>query len=271
MEVEQYIYQDRAVVFLDVLGFQEKLKEFQQEAIANKEGGNSEYYVSNAVNEFIATFKDAVSFLDKGNYNYYLFSDNICITIDYIQNHNLLIDILVTISDLFLKFAEKGYFLRGGLDIGKFVDEKAIAVGIPLANAYKLEHDVAMYPRIVLSTEYKEMLDTLERNKSLSEKSISLKRYLIKNHCEVYYIYTFFNLISKDNKVVVITSLKQSIENNLQQNERNERIAIKYEWLAALFNSFIDDYVTEFMFLEADVASEEEIGMIKSLKLTGYA
>jgi len=44
MANEQYIYQDRAVVFLDVLGFQEKLKEFQNEAIQNKEVNNTEFF-----------------------------------------------------------------------------------------------------------------------------------------------------------------------------------------------------------------------------------
>ena len=106
MSNEQYIYQDRAVVFLDVLGFQEKLKEFQQEAFENKEINNSEYYISQAVNEFITTFKTAVGLLDETNYNYYLFSDNICITIDYFQNHNRLIDILITINDLFVYSGE---------------------------------------------------------------------------------------------------------------------------------------------------------------------
>ncbi|MBS1775072.1 MAG: hypothetical protein JSS64_02190 [Bacteroidetes bacterium] len=267
MPTDQYIYQDRAVVFLDVLGFQEKLKEFQEEAIKYKEDNNAEFFISDAVNEFIKTFKNAVSFLDENNYNYYLFSDNICITIDYYQNHNLLVDILVTINDLFFKFAEKGYFLRGGLDIGKFVDEKAIAVGIPLANAYKLEQNVATYPRIVLSDNYKRILDDFEKAKTLSEKSITSKKYLIKSHCEVNYINIFFNLIDNDNKIEILNSLKNSIDDNLNQNSKAERIAIKYEWLATQFNMFIDEYSTELMYLETDAqATDEELEIIKALK-----
>ena len=65
MANEQYIYQDRAVVFLDVLGFQEKLNEFQNEAIQNKEVNNTEFYVSAAVDEFINTFKSVVNFLNE--------------------------------------------------------------------------------------------------------------------------------------------------------------------------------------------------------------
>lgn len=270
MPAEQYIFQDRAVVFLDVLGFQEKLKVFEQEAIDNKEASNTEYYVSERVNEFISTFKEAVSFLNESNYNHYLFSDNICITVDYIQNPNLLIDVLVTISDLFLKFAEKGYFLRGGLEVGKFVDEKSIAVGIPLANAYKLEQNVALYPRIVISSNYKQMLDSFENSSSLSEKSILLKKYILKTHCEVNYLNPFFALVSDDEKIAKIEALKNAIELNLEENKLNERVALKYEWLAGEFNSFIDRYLNEYKYLESETPPEEEIEKIQTFKLTGY-
>jgi hypothetical protein len=271
MEVDQYIYQDRAVVFLDVLGFQEKLKDFEKEAIQFKEENNSEYYFSQSVNDFVNTFKEAVSFLDANNYNYYLFSDNICITIDYVQNHNLLIEVFVTINELFLRFAEKGYFLRGGLDVGKFIDEKSIAVGMPLANAYKLETLVALYPRIVISNEYKKLLDAFEEDQTLSEKSITLKKYLVKSHCEVHYINTFFYLIDRDDKIEILTALRTSIINNLEASAKAERIAIKYEWLASQYNNFIDEYISTLRFIETEDPTDEEIQAIQLLKIQGYA
>ena len=68
---------------------------------------------SNKVNEFQNTFKSVTQSLDTKNIRYYLFSDNICISADYIENPNPSIEILFTISDLFYAFAQKGYFLRG--------------------------------------------------------------------------------------------------------------------------------------------------------------
>lgn len=272
MPIEQYIYQDRAVVFLDVLGFQEKLKEFQTEAIYNKEVNNTEFYVSAAVDEFINTFKSVVNYLNENEYRYYLFSDNICITIDFTENRNSLIDILITINDLFFKFAQKGYFLRGGLDVGKFVDEKDIAVGIPLANAYKIEQNVALFPRIVLSDNYKKLLDNLEEDKLISDDLIIKKNFLIKQHCEVFYINTFFNLFDNENKIELLQSLRFSIELNLNANSGNEKNTIKYEWLAREFNYFIDEYIQELMFLETNfVSSDEEVEIIKLLKFVEYA
>lgn len=272
MANEQYIYQDRVVVFLDVLGFQEKLKEFQNEAIQNKEVNNTEFYVSAAVDEFINIFKSVVNFLNENDYRYYLFSDNICITIDFSQNRNSLIDILITINDLFFKFAQKGYFLRGGLDVGKFIDEKDIAIGIPLANAYKIEQNVAMFPRIVLSDAYIKLLDNLEVNRLISDDLIIKKNFLVKQHCEVFYINTFFNLFDNENKIELLKSIRLSISLNITSNNKNEKNTIKYEWLAKEFNFFLEEYISQLMFLETNfVTSEEEVKTIKSLKFTEYA
>jgi len=272
MANEQYIYQERAVVFLDVLGFQSKLVEFQNEAVKNKEENDSEFYISETVNEFINTFKSVVTILDKKEFTYYLFSDNICITIDFENNRNLLVDILNTINNLFFKFAQKGYFLRGGIDVGKFVDEKDIAVGVPLACAVNLEKDVAMYPRIVLSDKYKTLLDVYEAEKSISDDSIAQKNYLIKQHCEVFYINSFFHLVNNDNKIELLESMRNSISQNLAANIKKEKITIKYEWLAREFNSFLEDYTSDMIFLEKDIIPDmDEITKIKSLKFREYA
>src|SRR5688572_13081849 len=159
MPSQEYIYQDRAVVFVDVLGFQKKLYEFEQDDQTKKDNEGGEYLVSEKVNEFINTFKSVISLLDKGNFRYYLFSDNICITVDYVENPDLLISVLFTVSELFYSFAQKGYFLRGGIDVGKFVDEEEIAIGVPLANAYLMENKLANYPRILISDKYVKLVE----------------------------------------------------------------------------------------------------------------
>lgn len=86
---QQYVYRNRAVAFLDVLGFRQKLIEFEAEARDNQiiapahndpENVLHGKFVSKKANEFINTFKNSIGQLDKDKYKYYLFSDNICIT-----------------------------------------------------------------------------------------------------------------------------------------------------------------------------------------------
>lgn len=267
MTEDQYVYQNRAVVFLDILGFQDKLVDFEKEAVAHKEESETEYLWSRGVSDFIETFKSVISFLDEKNFEYYLFSDNICITADYNENNNILIDILIVMNDLFFRFAEKGYFLRGGLDIGKFVVDDTIAIGVPLVNAYKLERDVALFPRIVLSENYKKLLDDFENANLINEESINKKQFLIKKHCEVFYLNVFFNLIGNENIFTLLESIKSSILKNLTNCQNNEKVAIKYEWLVNEYDLFIEQYISELMFLETSfIHDDDEIAKINSLK-----
>jgi len=263
----EYIFQDRVVVFLDVLGFKEKLKEFEKEANANFNKG-SEYFYSEKVNDFISTFKDAISTLDESNLNYYLFSDNICITIDYLSDKSLLPNLLLKISDLFYAFASKGYFIRGGIDVGKFVDEKLIAVGIPLAAAYELEGSKAIYPRIVLSDNFIKLAETYNSETDFEYSDLFSDGNLILSSCEIKYLNVFYNIINKEDKYQYLTSLQKSLIRNLEITSKNEQIYVKYEWLKNEFNDFIDVFLDEQIFTDTEqVPSDTEIGQIRNLKI----
>ena len=77
---------------------------------------------------------NAISLIRNSSSNYYLFSDNICITLNYIENENSFIDVIKLICTLIHEFSKEGYFLRGGIDVGWFFDTDDIAVGTPLIN-----------------------------------------------------------------------------------------------------------------------------------------
>jgi len=267
----EYIYQDRVVIFIDVLGFKEKLKEFEKEALKNIDDG-SEYYYSKKVNDFINTFKDVVSTLDKENLNYYLFSDNICITVDYLSDKSLLPKVLLKISDLFYAFASKGYFLRGGIDVGKFIDEKLIAVGIPLATAYEIEGTKAIYPRIVLSDNFVKLAESYANEKDFEYSDLFTEGNLISTSCEIKFLNIFFNIINTENKYEYLETFRKSVLQNLKHSEKKEQIHIKYEWLVREYNHFIDYLTKELIFTDDDnIPMEEELQQIINLKILEYA
>jgi hypothetical protein len=265
---QDYIFQDRAVAFVDVLGFREKLQEFEQDARTKSTSEGSEYLISEKVNEFINTFKNVTSLLDSGNFRYYLFSDNICITVDYVENPDLLISLLFTISELFYSFAQKGYFLRGGIDVGKFVDEQEIALGVPLAKAYLMESKDAVYPRILISPGYTELLKNYQADNRLSDSHALNKQQLIHESCEFSFLNVFYNVIRKDDKVAFFTSFRQKIVEQLGANAKNEKIFIKYQWLAEQYNTFLDLYVEDLIYREDQFEpSPELVGHLKTLKI----
>lgn len=271
--MSEFIYRNRAVAFLDVLGFREKLKTFESEAkkyISDNIAIDEEKTkgVSERANEFITTFKNAVGRLDKDKYRYYLFSDNICITSTNDTTPLDLLDLLFVISELYYEFAQQGYFLRGGIDYGLFIDEEEIAVGLPLVVAYELESKYAVYPRIVISDNF---ADQFQIYNTEGEKVFDYlyADMLIKNSCEIKYLNIFLNVFKSDfadRKELFFQAFKIALEKNLEENKFKELIYVKYKWLADEFNGFIDNFVNELAFLDVDFDPEEEVGLLEYIK-----
>lgn len=263
MSTNEIKYQKRIVAFLDVLGFQTKLNEFEEEAIT--------YHIKNGVltslkaNEFVGIFKEVIGLMDKFNCNYYLFSDNICITVDPFNERSLAVDILFTISTLFKRFSELGYFLRGGIDFGYMLDEEDIALGVPLANAYLMESHNAIYPRIIISDNLKLYLDDL----SITDENtkFNIVNFINKN-CEIWYINPFYNIIKSDDKISFFNNYKESILKSLAETKNKERLHIKHQWLANQYNEFLLNYIENINYFEQDEEIEQSIiDELKELKI----
>ena len=278
--VERYIYSERAVAFLDVLGFKNKLVEFENEAIEFKNQTAAEIgdidedfengvFYSEKANDFIQTFEIAISKLDEDKFRYYLFSDNICITAKNVieGNEGSLSELLLVISELYYEFIQKGYFLRGAIDYGLFIDKSSIALGIPLAIAYGLESGKAVFPRIVLSENFVSQLSQISLT-GKSEITSVFEDSLIKKSCEINYLNVFNHVFKLDDKENFFENYNRYILENLNKNESSETIFLKFKWLAEEFNDFIDHYTSELAYRDVNVDPEEEfILKVKSLKI----
>jgi hypothetical protein len=64
-------------------------------------------------------------------------------------------------------------------------------------------------------------------------------------------------------------SYRSKISEHLANNQNQEHIFLKFEWLAKEFNSFIELYTTRLAYLdEYHEPTEEYIDLIKQLKLS---
>lgn len=272
-----YVYRNRAVAFLDVLGFRQKLNEFENEAKHNNhesitentsDSGDIIKYVSTKANDFINTFKGAIGQLDGNKYTYYLFSDNICITSIRETTPEDLQDLLLVISRLYYEFAQKGYFLRGGIDYGLFIDEETIAVGTPLAIAYELETKKAVYPRIILS---QNLVNEFQEFNLKGEKEYEYfyADALIKDSCEIKFLNVFLQVFQSDyrqDRENFFSNFNKVIIQNLEANKSNETVFVKYKWLAEQFNEFIDSFTSNLAFMDVNFDPESEPGFLDSIK-----
>jgi len=263
----------KIVVFLDVLGFKDMIYEFESEALGNDDITAVEFHESSSLNKYIDILNDAISLIRNASSNYYLFSDNICITLNYIENENSLIDVIKLICTLIREFSKEGYFLRGGIDVGWFFDTDDIAVGTPLINSYVLESNKAVYPRILLSQSFIDSLSDDTMLSKLSDLNLFLKDYYIKKDPEYSYINYFYYITSydeKDSKIDFLTFYKELISKKIKDFSENNRVKEKYIWLAKEFNNFIDMYSTHFNqidLVEADFFTKEEINNFNNYKI----
>jgi hypothetical protein len=174
----------------------------------------------------------------------------------------------LVIAELFFEFVKKGYFIRGGIDYGLFIDQSSIALGVPLAVAYKLESTQAVYPRIILSSSFIEQFEVYSANSPTSYPSL-LVDSLIKKSCEISYLNVFNHIFKTEEKEEFFEKYSQNISENIFANSNKESVFIKYQWLANEFNSFLDTYSTSLVFYDENFdATTDYISTIQNLKIS---
>lgn len=271
-------YTQQIVVFLDVLGVKGMLSEFENQALQNKEIESPQYHESSQLNKLLEIFKNSLTLIRRAEYSHYVFSDNICITISYITDESerpdSLIEILILISLLTKQFAKEGYFIRGGVDVGWFLNYPDIAVGVPLAKAYYLESQKAIYPRVLLSKEFKKLLNSYLTSQKINENLEALPGLYIKDEANESFVNPFFYILQFDDKVSKIEFLRDYSDNIKQQllsTKHGRHVRKKYLWLALQFDSFLKTYFNNSAYKEMDnpdlIFSEQDMQQINKLKI----
>jgi hypothetical protein len=270
------IYNQKIVVFVDILGFSSLLDEFEKEAVNNSNiEDTTNYHQSTKLNKLIDIIRDNLSLVKKDNFNYYIFSDNICITADYFDEYDIkpdiFIDILMLISRIFYEFLKEGYFLRGGVDIGWFTDEPDFAIGKPLANAYILESKKAVYPRIILSDEYLKTFLELKRDKAFKDDNLSLSDVVLIKDSEYSFV-NYFNIISRfEDKETLLNFLrifKSKLSDNLKQFKKDKSVLLKYQWLKKTYNKTLKEFTNDYtLYNQSLILNKNDFKKLKKLHI----
>jgi len=174
---------------------------------------------------------------------------------------------LLGLTELYFDLAKRGYFLRGGIDYGLFIDEDTIAIGKPLAVAYELESKVAVYPRIALS---QHIIDQFRAYNQSGEKEYDypFADALINStpgeesikHLNIFL--QVFQSDYEDDRRQFFSAYRNVITHHLTVNAGNQRVYQKYRWLADQFNAFVDEFVDRLAYLDADFNPESSDGFL---------
>lgn len=122
-------YENRAVLFLDILGFKRLIDQNREDLVEEALSVTSAQYQS--------------------NYEISSFSDNMVVSMRFERGFELL-ELIHFASYLSWHLLHKGVLSRGGIAVGELHHDKGIVYGPALLTAYQLESQAAIYPRIVL-------------------------------------------------------------------------------------------------------------------------
>lgn len=130
-------YEQRAVLFLDILGFKNKIKTKSAEEI---------FEALLSVQESAKLFNSD----ERSKIKATIFSDSIVISFPRYDNFGV-VQMVSKARYIFWKLLEHGMLCRGGIASGDLYHHDGIVFGPALIDAYETESNVANYPRIVLA------------------------------------------------------------------------------------------------------------------------
>lgn len=144
-------YEQRVVLFLDILGFK-RLIDQQQEGI---------------VSEVLSVTSSKYA-----GYDISAFSDNMAVSIK-IETGDELLKIIEFASYLIWQLMSKGVLSRGAVAVGDLHHRNGIIYGPALLNAYYLESQVATFPRVILEKDVIKKFSAIRSIPAVTENSIN--------------------------------------------------------------------------------------------------
>ncbi len=243
---------DRIVAFIDILGFKQQTEDLQEKSLLDI---LSPLYFAEVSNYKQKGIYQEIGLDKLHTTEATFFSDSIVISCDI--KH--ISDLILHVKKLSESFIEYGLFLRGGVAHGKLYHNDRVVFGPAMNEAYLLESNFAVYPRILISDSVYSLIKnttgpavgaeeykTLSKSYKLNEDFNTINN-ILRDDDGFYYINTFPLSVALSSHITSlgITSLddfvnylKTTIEKNLQKHVSNKKIFSKYFWLATKFNKY---------------------------------
>ena len=230
------------IMFLDILGYKNMITSVTDE----NDYLGSVHTLMSLLSKYIETYNQGVDEKTKHRLNLsrfksMIFSDNILFFAPYdseIDMLNLANNLIYGLSQFLFQYTKSNIFFRGAITAGQlFYDEKLHFVfGTGLVRAYELESNIAIYPRIVIDTCLKP--SPILVGWAQDEDGIWYADYLTLGYALLCNPHNGETPIPHDEFLSYIVSHKNGICSALEKYKTNDRVYIKYRWLASYHNRF---------------------------------
>ena len=232
------LYEDRIVIFIDILGFKrlvnETIDENGEEIPQKTEKINQilkipdEYFEGDDISQSKMITK---------------VSDSIIISFKY-NEQNEVWSSLLDIIHLHINFLNHGVLIRGAISMGKLHHSDSKLFGPSLVEVYLHEFKASIYPRIILDEKViKEGANHFLHFHSIAEEAIH--RLLKKDHDGMYYVDYFSRsqgeLDDPDYDFpCLLNKMRSLIVKGLEAHIDNPGTLVKFKWMQERFNKLVD-------------------------------
>lgn len=235
-------YENRIVLFLDILGFKKIIEETMDKENENFEKTS---FLIETINEMT---KIAGITPKETTKNVTQFSDSIVIS--FKENDTKEIPkLFYNLQRLISNLLAREILCRGAISYGKLYHKDNLIFGPALVDAYETESQAALYPRIILD---KSLLDIMEFHYSLENthqyRKISFESdidsYLKIDTDDKFYVDYFSGLVmffEGEKLFNVYSKLRKLIINGLRH--KNPSLNIKYSWMKNKYNKIPDTLI----------------------------
>jgi len=178
--LEKYSYQERFIAFLDIIGFSDII---QRSKLPDPEISIKQIVSALDVPGPIEEGKliiGNVGDISKSDHKLTQFSDSIIISTEFSKAG--LLNLINHIDKIAFSFLKLGFLCRGGIAQGMLYHENNNAFGPAMLEAYDLEHDKAIYPRVILSEEVEHFIHEMDAGEGTVIKRMIIKyqeRYMV--------------------------------------------------------------------------------------------
>ncbi len=233
-------YEERIVAFLDILGWSELVKlSIDDDEVRQKLDISLDYVKSRIVN--------AEQLQISTNLQITQFSDSIAISTNCSSIVSLY-HFLETVCMVILDFVTLGFPVRGGITRGLLVHQGSKIFGPAQIRAYKLESEVAFYPRIlvddvVVDSKLNMAFADSDKYEAMIRK---LWRYDKDGCITLDYLRPFITIdgypIDPVWQRYYLEPAKKLIEKGLKEHKHLSKIYVKYKWLESYYKEVIQLY-----------------------------
>ncbi len=239
-------YENRIVLFLDILGFRYIIDKTVDKDIDKEE------YIEGLYNslEDIGNFcKENLRKEDYYSVRVTQFSDSIIVSfLNY--NNETLLKLIRTIQKLIIKLVNEGILCRGAISYGKLIHDSKVIFGPALNEAYETESKAAIYPRVILDKSIIELGKKGTQTKLFKEFIMSeeiILSYLGQDTDEKYYINYFPNDIGKYRYRMNIQNYLKNLRTIIINGSRFTKpdLKVKYGWMKNKYNRLLDTLKSE--------------------------